>query len=65
MAVEHPNVYDEMGKFPDWFDYSEYLPDHSLFNEKNRSIVGKLKEKVNGAWMIRFINVRQKQYCFE
>ena len=65
VAVEHPDVYGEMENFQDWFDFSEYPRDHPLFNERNRKIVGKFKDELNGACMFIFIGPRPKLYFFE
>ena len=64
VAVEHPDVYGEMENFQDWFDFSEYPRDHPLFNERNRKIVGKFKDELNGACMYIFIGLRPKLYSF-
>ena len=65
VAVEHPDVYREMLKFIDWFDFSEYPRDHPLFDESNRKRVGKFKDELNGLCMTRFIGLRPKLYSFE
>ena len=65
VAVEHPDVYDEMKKFQKWFDFSQYPKDHPLFDETNRKRVGKFKDELNGLCMTRFIGLRPKLYSFE
>ena len=65
VAVEHPDVYGEMTKFANWFDFSEYPRDHPLYDDTNRKVVGKLKDELHGRCMTRFIGLRPKLYAFE
>ena len=43
VAVEHPDVYGEMLKFKDSFDFSEYPKEHFLYDETNRKSCYKFK----------------------
>ena len=54
-----------MAKFADWFDFSEYPHDHSLYDDTNRKVVGKFKDELHGRCMTRFIGLRPKLYSFE
>ena len=65
VAVEHPDVYGEMAKFADWFDFSEYPRDHPLYDDSNRKVVGKFKDELHGLCMTKFIGLRPKLYSFE
>ena len=65
VAVEHPDVYSEMAKFKDWFDFSEYPKDHPLYDDTNCKVVGKFKDELHGACMTRFVGLRPKLYSFE
>ena len=65
VAVEHPDVYGEMAKFQDWFDFSEYPEDHALYDDTNRKVLGKFKDELEGTCMTKFIGLRPKLYSFE
>ena len=55
VAAEHSDVCGEMATFKDWLDFSQHPKDHPLFDETNRKLVGKFKDKLNGICMNRFI----------
>ena len=65
VAVEHPDVYGEMLKFKDSFDFSEYPKEHFLYDETNRKSCYKFKDEMNSLCITRFIGLRPKLYSFE
>ena len=65
VAIEHPDVYGEMARFADWFDFSEYPRNHPLYSNINQKVVGKFKDELHGACMTKFVGLRPKLYSFE
>ena len=65
VAVQHPHAYSEMETFQCLFDFREYPRDHPLHNERNRKIVSKFKDELNGADMPISIRLRPKLYSFK
>jgi hypothetical protein len=69
------NVYKDMLQHKEWFDFSEYSPDHACFigmdkdkveqiRMQNKKVVGKFKDELNGHAMKEFVGLRAKTYSF-
>lgn len=48
LRFEVRDLYVEMHKHLDLFDTSNYPTEHFLFSEKNKKVVGKMKDETNG-----------------
>ena len=46
--IETDDIYLDMYNNSDFFDTSDYTKDHFLFSNKNKKIVGKFKDEMNG-----------------
>ena len=44
------------------YNTSDYLRDHFAYNTKNKKVLGKVKDKMNGRSVKEFIGLRQKMY---
>jgi hypothetical protein len=63
--VETADIYADMAKNADLFDFSNYPKDHQLFNTENKAVIGKFKDECGGIPMCEFIGLRAKMYAFE
>ncbi|KAK3083754.1 hypothetical protein FSP39_002625 [Pinctada imbricata] len=44
------------------FDFSEYNKDHPLYDTTNKKVIGKMKDELNGAFLMEFVGLRAKMY---
>lgn len=60
--VQTKDIYNDMNKssLKEWFDFSDYLKDHLLYDELNKKVIGKFKDELNGR--IRLLYTTKKQY---
>jgi hypothetical protein len=49
---------------PDYFDTSDYPKDHPLYSDKNKKVIGKLKDELNGIKILEYICLRSKMYSY-
>ncbi len=56
--VETEDLYTDMGKRADLFDFSNYSKDHPLYNTMNKGVIGKFKDECAGIPMREFIGLR-------
>ena len=61
---KNANFYDFMKDNPDYFDTSDYPKDHPLYSDKNKKVIGKFKDELNGDKMLEFIGLRSKMYSY-
>ena len=58
------DVYMEMSKMGDYFDFSNYPKDHPLYSTANMKVVGKFKDELGGSILDKFVGLRPKLYAF-
>ena len=63
--VETEDIYADMAKNSDLFDFSNYPKTHPLYNAENKAVIGKFKDECCGTPMREFIGLRAKMYAFE
>jgi hypothetical protein len=56
------NVYNDMRKNSDLYDFSEYPIDHPNYSLKNKKIVGKMKDEARAMIIEEFVGLRPKCY---
>jgi len=49
----------------DLFDTSSYPPTHEMYSPKNKAVIGKMKDEVNGRQIRRFVGLRAKMYAID
>ena len=64
LQVYTKDIYDDMKKNLDEYDTSNYSPDHPLFSNTNKKIIGKFKDELGGKVMTEFIGIRPKMYSY-
>ena len=63
--VETDDIYNDLEKMKGLFDFSNYSKDSSLYDVKNKKVLGKFKDETGGAPIKEFIGIRSKMYCYE
>ena len=62
--VTTEDVYKDMLDMHDDLDCSDYPPDHPLFSKKNKKVIGKFKDEMNGKCILEYVGLRAKMYSF-
>ena len=60
--IKSENVYEEFSKWKDLFEFSSCSKDSKLFNETNKKVIGKTKDKFGGVITIDFGGLKSKMY---
>lgn len=61
--IETDDFYDDMKRYKQYFDMSEYSTINPIFNETNKKVIGKFKDETGDCIPKEFIGVRSKVYC--
>ena len=56
------NVYDDMYKDKEQFDFSNYADGDVHFNDDNNLVPGKMKDEMGGELILEFVGLRSKMY---
>ena len=59
------NVYEEMKKISEIFDFSNYDKNHFLYSDANKKKLGYLKDEAAGQLLKTFIGLKSKLYSIE
>jgi hypothetical protein len=62
--IETDDIYKDMMTQKDMYDFSDYPQDHSLYDVKNKKVIGKFKDEAQGNIINEFIGLRSKMYCW-
>ena len=60
--ITTPNIYDDFYQDKHLFDFSGYHKDSPYFNTKNKKVIGKFKDELNGEVIEEFVGLRAKMY---
>ena len=63
--IKSKNVYEEIFKWNDSFDFSNYSKDSKFFNEANKKVIGKMKDEFGGVIIIEFVGLKSKMYSMK
>ena len=63
--IETKDIYKDMNKQPDLFDFSNYDKDHKCYSTKNKKVIGKFKDECGGKIMNEFVGLRAKLYSYK
>ncbi|CAC5415941.1 unnamed protein product [Mytilus coruscus] len=64
LNIKTEDIYEDMKKIEDELDTSGYPKDHPLYSEKNKKVIGKFKDELNGKIMHEIVYLRSKAYSF-
>jgi hypothetical protein len=64
LSIKTKDIYDDMKEIIDELDTSGYSKDHNLYSEKNKKVIGKFKDELNGKIMNEIVFLRSKAYSF-
>jgi len=56
------DIYKELEKIKDTLDTSDYPKDHPLYSTKNKKVIGKFKDEMNGKIIKEVVCLKSKQY---
>ena len=59
------NIYEELFKWKDLFDFSNYPKDSKFFDETNKIVVGKMKNEFGGVIIDEFVGLKSKMYSIK
>ena len=62
LAIETKNLYADLEKIADEFDFSDYPKDHFLYSDRNKKKVLKMKDEMNGEVIEEYVGLRAKMY---
>ena len=62
VSIETEDVYKDMVEMHHHLDCSEYSSDHFLYSTKNKKVLGKFKDEMNGALIHEYVGLRAKMY---
>ena len=63
--IKSENVYEELYKWKDLFDFSNYSKDSKFFDDTNKKAIGKMKDEYGGAIIDQFIGLKSKMYLIK
>ena len=58
--IKSENFYEEIFKWKDLFDFSNYSKDSKIFDEINKKILGKMEDEFSGVIVIEFVELKSK-----
>lgn len=61
-SFETDDIYQDMIKDKDWFDTSDYDPEHPLHSTLNKKVLVKMKDETNGVPIQEFVGLKSKMY---
>lgn len=61
-SIRTEDVFRDMEKHKHLYDTSDYPPNHFLYDEKNKKVLGKMKDETKGNPIIELIGLRSKMY---
>ena len=63
--IKSENVYEEFFKWKNLFDFSNYLKDSKLFDERNKKVIGKMKDEFGGVIVKEFVGLKSKMFSMK
>ena len=63
--IKSENVYNELYKCKDLFDFSNYSKDSTFYDDTNKKVIGKMKDEYGGAIIDQFIGLKSKMYSIK
>ena len=64
LSIKTKDIYEDLKQIQDYLDTSGYPEDHPLHSQKNKKVIGKFKDELNGKIMNEIVFLRSKAYSF-
>ena len=61
-SIKTPNLYADMKENADLYDFSDYPEGHPLKDNRNKKVIGKMKDETEGVPIKEFVGLRSKMY---
>ena len=58
------DLYTDLAAHSEHFDFSSYPPNHPLFSDENKMVLGKMKDEAAGGIINEFVGLRPKMYSY-
>ena len=65
MKKKSENVHEEVVKWKDLFDFSNYSKDSKFFEETNKNVIRKMKDEFGGIITDEFVGLKSKMYSMK
>ena len=66
LSIELQNIFNDLEKLEDLFDFSNSNENHELFSNQNKKAVGKFKiETPENNWIDEFVALRSERYALK
>ncbi len=62
--IKTDDVYQDMKKNKQHYDFSEYPEGHSLYDVSNKKVAGKFKDKTSSKVFKKIVGLRSKMYSY-
>ena len=59
------SVYEELFKWKNLFDFSNYSKDSKFFDDANKNVIGKMKDEYGGVIVDEFVGLKSKMYSIK
>ena len=63
--IQTDNVYEDFYADKHLFDFSGYKKESPFYNDKNKNVIGKMKDELNGEIIEEFVDLRAKMYSLK
>ena len=63
--IKSGNIYEEVFKWKDLFDFSNYSKDLKFFDETNKKVIGKTKDEFGRVIVDEFVGLKSKMYSMK
>ena len=63
--IKSENVYEELFKWKDLFDLTNYSKDSKFYDDSNKNVIGKINDEMGGIIIDEFIGLKSKMYSIK
>ena len=64
-VIKSEDVYELIFKDKHLFDFNNYPKDSKFFDQANKKVIGKIKDKCEGKMICEFVRLRSKMYSMK
>ena len=63
--IKSENVYKDVFKWKDLFDFSNYSKDSKFYDDSNKRVIGKMKDEYGGVIIVEFVGLKSKMHSIK